>query len=206
MPITDWSLGSRCLRLCSARRPAGARRRSRSTWSWCSRSTSRAASTRSRRACSARATSRRCATRTWSRRSRAACSAASRVTYVEWAGDHYQRTMLDWTRARGCRRAPQAFADALAETPLATAHWTSLSGAIDYAVPLFEDNGFEGVRRVIDISGDGYNNRGRPVEQARDEAVAAGHHDQRPADRQRPPEPLGRPRRRSTSTSTTSSG
>jgi len=44
----------------------------------------------------------------------------------------------------------------------------------DYAVPLFEDNGFEGFRRVIDISGDGYNNRGRPVESARDDAVAAG--------------------------------
>ena len=39
---------------------------------------------------------------------------------------------------------------------------------------LFEHNGFEGVRRVIEISGDGYNNRGRPVEDARDEAVATG--------------------------------
>ncbi len=27
---------------------------------------------------------------------------------------------------------------------------------------------------MIDISGDGYNNRGRPAEQARDDAVAAG--------------------------------
>ncbi len=62
----------------------------------------------------------------------------------------------------------------LTEAPFVTAHWTSLSGAIDYAVPLFEDNGFEGFRRVIDISGDGYNNRGRQVEDARDEAVAAG--------------------------------
>ena len=95
------------------------------------------------------------------------------VTYVEWAGDHYQRTMLDWSLLDGAESA-FAFADALAETPLLTAHWTSLSGAIDYAVPLFDDNGFEGFRRVIDISGDGHNNRGRPVEQARDEAVATG--------------------------------
>jgi hypothetical protein len=95
------------------------------------------------------------------------------VTYVEWAGDYYQHTMLGWTQIDG-KDSAFAFADALGETPLMTAHWTSLSGAIDYAVPLFDGNGFEGFRRVIDISGDGHNNRGRLVEAARDEAVAAG--------------------------------
>jgi hypothetical protein len=95
------------------------------------------------------------------------------VTYVEWAGDHHQRTMLDWTLLEDAAGA-HGFADALAETPLMTAHWTSISGAIDYAAALFDNNGFEGVRRVIDISGDGYNNRGRRLELARDEAVAAG--------------------------------
>jgi Protein of unknown function (DUF1194) len=95
------------------------------------------------------------------------------VVYVEWAGDHYQRTMLDWTVIED-EASASSFADALVETPLTTAHWTSLSGAIDYAVPLFEENGFKGFRRVIDISGDGHNNRGRPVEWARDAAVAAG--------------------------------
>lgn len=95
------------------------------------------------------------------------------LTYVEWAGDHYQRTMLDWTLLEDAAGA-HGFADALAETPLMTAHWTSISGAIDYAAGLFESNRFEGVRRVIDISGDGYNNRGRRLELARDEAVAAG--------------------------------
>jgi Protein of unknown function (DUF1194) len=95
------------------------------------------------------------------------------VAYVEWAGDHYQRVMLDWTVIEDAAGA-QGLADALAETPLMTAHWTSVSAAIDYAVPLFEGNGLQGFRRVIDISGDGYNNRGRPVERARDDAVAAG--------------------------------
>jgi Protein of unknown function (DUF1194) len=95
------------------------------------------------------------------------------VAYVEWAGDHYQRTMLDWTLIEDAASAT-AFADALVETPLLSAHWTSLSGAIDYAAPMFEGNGFKGFRRVIDISGDGHNNRGRPVEWARDDAVAAG--------------------------------
>jgi hypothetical protein len=95
------------------------------------------------------------------------------VTYVEWAGDHYQRTMLDWTLIEDAADA-QGFADALAETPFLSAHWTSLSGAIDYSARRFDHNGFAAVRRVIDVSGDGYNNGGRPVELARDEAVAAG--------------------------------
>jgi Protein of unknown function (DUF1194) len=95
------------------------------------------------------------------------------LTYVEWAGDHYQRTMLDWTLIEDAAGA-HGLADALAETPLMTAHWTSVSAAIDYSATLFEDNRFAGFRRVIDVSGDGYNNRGRPVELARDDAVAAG--------------------------------
>ena len=95
------------------------------------------------------------------------------LTYVEWAGDYYQRTMLDWTLVENAADA-NALADALAETPLMSAHWTSISGAIDFAASLFDDNGFEGFRRVIDVSGDGYNNRGRPVEDARDDAVKKG--------------------------------
>jgi hypothetical protein len=95
------------------------------------------------------------------------------LAYVEWAGDHYQRTMLEWTVIEDAAGA-SAFADALLETPLMTAHWTSLSAAIDYAAPLFRNNDIEGLRRVIDISGDGYNNRGRPVQLARDQAVADG--------------------------------
>jgi hypothetical protein len=81
--------------------------------------------------------------------------------------------MLEWTVIEDAAGA-NAFADALLETPLMTAHWTSLSAAIDYAAPLFRNNDIEGLRRVIDISGDGYNNRGRPVQLARDQAVADG--------------------------------
>jgi hypothetical protein len=95
------------------------------------------------------------------------------LTYVEWAGEDNQRTLLDWT-VIGDAASAFAFADALAEAPLMSGQWTSLSAAIDYAGPRFESNGFKGVRRVIDISGDGYNNRGRPVEAARDQAVGAG--------------------------------
>src|SRR3546814_4728738 len=64
--------------------------------------------------------------------------------------------------------------DALATHPPRTERWTSISAAIDVATMLFDGNGFEGTRQVIDMSGDGYNNSGRPVTAARDEAVVRG--------------------------------
>ena len=81
------------------------------------------------------------------------------VTYVEWAGTDYQQTVVDWRVVEDAGSA-KAFADALAFAPVVTARWTSISAALDYAVTLFDANGFDGMRQVIDISGDGYNNRG----------------------------------------------
>lgn len=95
------------------------------------------------------------------------------VTYVEWAGDLHQRIVVDWTLLSDAASV-RGFALAVAEAPITSQQWTSISGAIDFAVPLFDGNGVEGMRRVIDVSGDGENNRGRPVEQARDAAVARG--------------------------------
>ncbi|MGH6862432.1 MAG: DUF1194 domain-containing protein, partial [Phyllobacterium sp.] len=51
---------------------------------------------------------------------------------------------------------------------------TSISGAIDFSRGLFDGNGFKGMRKVIDISGDGANNNGRPVAEAREQAMAKG--------------------------------
>ncbi|WP_448205061.1 DUF1194 domain-containing protein [Azospirillum sp. sgz302134] len=95
------------------------------------------------------------------------------VIYVEWAGDTFQRIVVPWTLV-GDPASVDALASSVAESPIASAQWTSISGAIDYCARLFDDNGFEGARRVIDVSGDGVNNRGRPVEWARDQAVSAG--------------------------------
>lgn len=66
------------------------------------------------------------------------------------------------------------FSLALAEAPIETAHRTSISGAIHFALRLFEKNEFEGKRRILDISGDGPDNFGGYVAPARDRAVAAG--------------------------------
>jgi len=95
------------------------------------------------------------------------------VTYVEWASANFQQTVVGWTLLDG-PAACERFAAMLAEAPIGLGRWTSISGAIDYAVPLFDDNGFAGERRVIDISGDGTNNNGRPVEDARWDALERG--------------------------------
>lgn len=95
------------------------------------------------------------------------------VTYIEWAGVETQYTVVPWTLLEDQDTA-ESFIAQLEAAPYNARNWTSISGAIDFAVPLFENNGYEGTRRVIDVSGDGRNNQGRPASSARDDAVAAG--------------------------------
>ena len=95
------------------------------------------------------------------------------ATYVEWSGESYQHIVVAWTELSD-PASVERFAVMVAEAPMTTEQWTSISAAIDFVVPLFDNNAFEGMRRVIDISGDGENNRGRPVEEARAAAVARG--------------------------------
>lgn len=93
--------------------------------------------------------------------------------YFEWAGLGYNRLLADWTVIHDNASAA-AFRAILQDTPPERMPRTSISQAIDYAMPQFARSPHQGKRRVIDISGDGPNNWGRPVTEARDEAVAAG--------------------------------
>lgn len=95
------------------------------------------------------------------------------IAYTEWAGIEFQRLVLPWTRIAGPRDA-EAWAGALAQAPRSSLSWTSISGALDHARGVMGSCPFEATRKVIDISGDGVNNSGPPVEVARDRAVAEG--------------------------------
>ncbi|MXQ07718.1 DUF1194 domain-containing protein [Alphaproteobacteria bacterium GH1-50] len=95
------------------------------------------------------------------------------LTYVEWAGDGLQRVVVPWTIVDG-PEAAQAIADQLTATYDYGMRRTSVSGAIRFATYEIENNDFIGLRRVIDVSGDGPNNDGRPVTMARDAALEAG--------------------------------
>jgi hypothetical protein len=95
------------------------------------------------------------------------------VTLVEWSGAGHQRQMIGWTLVEDPASA-ESFGSAIAEASRAFSDWTSISGAIDYSVALFKEAQVDPSRRVIDISGDGINNNGRAVTEARDAAVDAG--------------------------------
>jgi uncharacterized protein DUF1194 len=104
----------------------------------------------------------------------AGATQAIAVTMVQWTGPALQIQVLPWTVINDATTA-HAFAVAIMATPRRLfSGGTSISGAIDYAVPLLLESPFKGTRRVIDISGDGSNNRGRPATSARDDAVRAG--------------------------------
>ncbi len=96
------------------------------------------------------------------------------VTMVQWTGYRMQVHVVPWAVIRD-EASANAFADAIMAAPRQLfGGGTSISGAIDYGVALMPAAPYQGLRRVIDISGDGSNNNGRSVTQARDEAVNAG--------------------------------
>lgn len=95
------------------------------------------------------------------------------ITYFEWAASSDQKIIIPWRVIDGPETA-DAVANEIMKTPIRRASRTSISGAIYFAMPLFDENPYHGLRRVIDISGDGPNNNGAPVEGARDTALAKG--------------------------------
>jgi Protein of unknown function (DUF1194) len=95
------------------------------------------------------------------------------ITYFEWAASSDQKIIIPWRVIDGPETA-DAVASEIMKTPIRRASRTSISGAINFAMPLFDENPYHGLRRVIDISGDGPNNNGAPVTGARDAALAKG--------------------------------
>jgi len=95
------------------------------------------------------------------------------VTYVEWAGPGIQSVVVPWTILAGTEDA-LVFADKISEAKILRERGTSISGGLEFASALFAGSGVRGLRRTIDVSGDGPNNMGLPVALVRDEVVAAG--------------------------------
>jgi hypothetical protein len=95
------------------------------------------------------------------------------VAYMEWGGPQSQVLVVDWHVVRDAASA-RAFADRLLSAPRGASGYNSIANAIDFSVRLVEENGHQGTRKVIDVSGDGPNIGGRPLPAARAEAVAKG--------------------------------
>jgi len=95
------------------------------------------------------------------------------LTYVNWTDARRQEQIVPW-RVIQEQADADAFVEAVRGSLRPLPGWTSISGAIDFCTGLLLSSGYIATRRVIDISGDGANNDGRPVTEARDAAVAAG--------------------------------
>jgi hypothetical protein len=95
------------------------------------------------------------------------------ITYFEWAGAGEQRVIVPWRVVDGPESAGSVASEIMA-APIRRAARTSISGALLFGAALFDTSGQRGIRRVIDISGDGANNSGPLVTIARDEVLAKG--------------------------------
>lgn len=95
------------------------------------------------------------------------------VCFLEWASAGQHSVVIDWSIIDGTAAA-RRFGDRLVEAPRSFSGSTSISSAMDFSVAQFERAPFETERRVVDVSGDGTNVSGRPVGDARDDAVAKG--------------------------------
>ncbi|MBT5416230.1 MAG: DUF1194 domain-containing protein [Rhodospirillaceae bacterium] len=96
------------------------------------------------------------------------------VTLVQWASAEQQEMSVDWAHIRNSADA-EAFAAAIQNTPRAFSFGsTAIGELIRRAVPQFDLNGYEGERKVIDISGDGRTNQGLPPEMVREAAIVQG--------------------------------
>lgn len=95
------------------------------------------------------------------------------VAYYEWAGFGHMKIIAPWSLIKD-KASAHAFANILTREQPETARRTAIAAAISFGAGYFDNNEFTGKRRVLDISGDGPNNWGDRVDQARDQAVARG--------------------------------
>ena len=95
------------------------------------------------------------------------------ICFAEWSGAGEQNVVADWTVIRDEEDAG-GLAAAILAAPRSFIGRTSISGAIDFAMERFAAAHPRANRHIIDISGDGTNNSGRSVTDARDQAVGQG--------------------------------
>jgi hypothetical protein len=95
------------------------------------------------------------------------------VSFVEWSGVGAQKIVIDWTVIRDEATAKN-FSAQIIEAPREFRDRTSISGGIDFAMVQLARAPFQSNRHTIDVSGDGIQNSGRAVTDARDEALAKG--------------------------------
>jgi hypothetical protein len=92
---------------------------------------------------------------------------------MEWGAPTSQHVVIDWMVIDGPDSAA-AFAEALRTRPRAAYGYNSISEALTFSAAMIEDNTIQGLRRIIDLSGDGPNIGGRPLETVRQAILSLG--------------------------------
>jgi hypothetical protein len=96
------------------------------------------------------------------------------VAYVEWAAADAQDVVVDWMVVADEADAAR-FGERLMAAPRRAYGSNAIGAALLKGVALIEGNGFEGWRKVIDLSGDSsWNPQGPPIPTARDAVLGAG--------------------------------
>lgn len=95
------------------------------------------------------------------------------IAYFEWAGVSLHHVVVPWTVIANKADAERV-ASQLSANPPNSARRTSIAAALEFGADLFAESQYRGMKRVIDISGDGPNNQGAPVEVARDAVAGKG--------------------------------
>ena len=93
------------------------------------------------------------------------------IAFVEWGAPESQHTIVDWTVVRD-KASAKAFADKLLAAPRVAFGYNSISNAIAYSADLIRDSGHASPRKIIDVSGDGPQMNGQPLEAVRARTVA----------------------------------
>ena len=96
------------------------------------------------------------------------------VSVIQWANEENQRVSEDWTLIRGADDARWLAARIASMPRLIHGGHTAISNALAFGMKELEENRFDGLRRVIDLSGDGRNNDGLPLRQVRREVMERG--------------------------------
>lgn len=95
------------------------------------------------------------------------------IAYMEWGDPGFQSIVLPW-RIIGSQQDADKVATELARQPIGLARRTSISAALRVAAHMIARNGISSLRQVIDVSGDGPNNIGEPVADARADIIGQG--------------------------------
>ena len=97
------------------------------------------------------------------------------ISYIEFAADGCIWQWVDWVKIDGLASASSAGAKILAAPREFCSGGNAIGDAVAFATKSTLENGFDGTRKVIDVSGDGPDTTGLvAVEDARDDAIRKG--------------------------------